>query len=152
MAPMQRKVQAPICSVFRRFLHERGLKFTTERAVILDIVMRQCGPFDVEQLYIALRESGGHISKATVYRTLKHLTDAGIVRAVVLDQNQTHYEYIYGEDSHDHMVCLISGKVIKFDNAEVIELRNEICKRFGFKPVSHSLRIAGVSSGHQKES
>ena len=142
-------VQAPICSVFRRFLHERGLKFTTERAVLLDMVMQQKSHFEAEQLFIALRRADHRVSKATVYRTLKHLADAGIVRQVVLDQKQTHYEYIYGSETHDHMVCLVTGKVIKFNNQDVIALRDAICKRYGFKPVSHSFRIMGVSKESQ---
>src|SRR4051812_42908627 len=67
----------PICAVFRRYLHAEKLKFTPERAMILDAVLRKTGLFEAEQLVADLKQIGHRVSRATVYRTMTHLQDAG---------------------------------------------------------------------------
>src|SRR5436189_101566 len=72
----------PICAIFRRYLHGQKLKFTPERAMMLDAVLQKTGLFEAEQLVADLKELGRRVSRATVYRTLSHLQDAGILRQV----------------------------------------------------------------------
>ena len=61
----------PLCSIFRQFLKRQGLKFTAERAQVLDAVLAKPGVFEAEQLLTEIRTAGHHASKATIYRTLK---------------------------------------------------------------------------------
>src|ERR1700742_680355 len=75
----------PVCSIFRRYLHDLKLKFTPERAMMLDAVLRKDSLFDPEQLVNDLKSLGHRVSRATVYRTLNHLQDAGIVKQVFFD-------------------------------------------------------------------
>src|SRR5438270_410208 len=70
----------PVCAVFRRYLHKTKLKFTPERAMILDAVLRKEGLFEPEGLIEHLKSLGHRVSRATVYRTLSHLQDAGILK------------------------------------------------------------------------
>src|SRR4051795_9278021 len=70
----------PVCAMFRRYLHEQKLKFTPERAMMLDAVLRKKGLFEAEQLVNDLKQLGHPVSRATVYRTLAHLHDAGILK------------------------------------------------------------------------
>src|SRR6202046_5141573 len=79
----------PVCALFRRYLHGQKLKFTPERAMILDAVLRKTALFEAEQLAIDLRQLGHRVSRATVYRTLAHLQDAGILKQVFFDNKQT---------------------------------------------------------------
>src|SRR6187402_1338030 len=72
----------PVCAVFRRYLHGKKLKFTPERAMILDAVLRKTGLFEAEQLVRDLEKLGHEVSRATAYRTLKNLLDAGILKQV----------------------------------------------------------------------
>ena len=71
----------PVCALFRRYLHGRKLKFTPERAMILDAALRQTGLFEAERLVAELQRLGHRVSRATAYRTLAHLQDAGILKA-----------------------------------------------------------------------
>lgn len=135
----------PVCAVFRKFLHHQRLKFTPERAMILDAVLRKNGFFEAETLLADLKELGYHVSRATIYRTLGHLQDAGILKQVVFDSKQSYYEVIAGKLACDYLVCIVSGKVVEFRSEKLRQLRDEICRENGFEPVSHQFHIYGIS-------
>lgn len=135
-------ITLPLCSIFRRFLKSRGLKFTAERAKILDAVLSKDGLFEAEQLMYEMHDEGQHVSKATIYRTIKHLVEAGIIREVPLDSKQAHYQMIYGRKPTDHLVNMTNDEVIEFQAPpELIELRDRICRERGLKPVGHRFLI-----------
>jgi Fur family transcriptional regulator, ferric uptake regulator len=135
----------PVCAVFRRYLHQEKLKFTPERAMILDAVLRKEGLFEPEQLIEGLKRLGHKVSRATVYRTLSHLQDAGILKQVFFDNKQSYYEVIAGRQTHDYLICVTTGKVIEFSSEKLKKLRDEICQEHGFEPLSHRFQIFGVS-------
>src|SRR3954464_8925137 len=135
----------PVCAVFRRYLHGKKLKFTPERAMILDAVLRKQGLFEAEQLVKDLEQLGHEVSRATAYRTLKNLLDAGILKQVFFDNKVSHYEVIVGGQANDYLICVASGKVIEFSSDRLRKLRDEICREHGFEAVSHQFHIFGVS-------
>src|SRR5437762_4365215 len=102
----------PVCAIFRRYLHQEKLKFTPERAMILDAVLRKEGLFEPEQLIEGLKRLGHKVSRATIYRTLSHLQDAGILKQVFFDNKQSYYELIAGRQTHDYLICVTTGTVI----------------------------------------
>lgn len=141
----------PVCAVFRRYLHEQKLKFTPERAMILDAVLRRSGLFAPEALVADVQKVGQRVSRATVYRTLNHLQDAGILKQVFFDNKQSYYEVIAGRETHDYLICVATGKVIEFNSERLRQLRDEICKEHGFEPISHRFQIFGVSPEGRKD-
>ena len=136
----------PVCAVFRRYLHGEKLKFTPERAMILDAVLRKQGLFGPEALVDDLKQLGHRVSRATVYRTLAHLQDAGILKQVFFDNKQTYYEVIAGRQTYDYLICVETGKVVEFSSEKLKKLRDEICRQHGFEPLSHQFHIFGISS------
>jgi Fur family ferric uptake transcriptional regulator len=135
----------PVCAVFRRYLHGSKLKFTPERAMILDAVLRQTGLFEAERLVAELQRLGHRVSRATAYRTLAHLQDAGILKQVFFDNKQSYYEVIAGRQTYDYLICVATGKVIEFNSDKLRKLRDEICREHGFEPMSHQFHIFGLS-------
>jgi Fur family transcriptional regulator, ferric uptake regulator len=135
----------PVCAIFRRYLHAQKLKFTPERAMILDAVLRQTGLFEAEKLVIDLKGLGHRVSRATAYRTLSHLQDAGILKQVFFDNRQSYYEVIAGRQAYDYLICVTTGKVIEFSSDKLRKLRDEICREHGFSPLSHQFHIFGLS-------
>jgi Fur family ferric uptake transcriptional regulator len=135
----------PVCAVFRRYLHGKKLKFTPERAMILDAVLRKTGLFEAEQLIRDLEKLGHEVSRATAYRTLKNLLDAGILKQVFFDNKASYYEVIVGGQTNDYLICMTTGKVIEFSSDKLRRLRDEICAEHGFEPVSHQFHIFGLS-------
>ncbi|MGE5612066.1 MAG: Fur family transcriptional regulator [Bacillota bacterium] len=146
-AEAQRQVlpYEPVCAIFRRYLHQQKLKFTPERAMILDAALRKQSLFEPEQLVADLKNAGQRVSRATVYRTLNHLQDAGILKQVFFDNKQSYYEVIAGRQTHDYLICVTTGKVIEFNSEKLRQLRDEICREHGFDPLSHRFQIFGIS-------
>ncbi|MBV8779907.1 MAG: transcriptional repressor [Phycisphaerae bacterium] len=144
----------PVCAIFRRYLHGQKLKFTPERAMILDAVLRKTGLFEVDQLLDDLKQLGHRVSRATLYRTLSHLQDAGICKQVFFDNKQSYYEVLAGGQGNDYLICMETGRVIEFRSEKLRELRDEICRQHGFAPLSHQFHIFGLSpnAGQRKKS
>jgi len=135
----------PVCAIFRRYLHNHKLKFTPERAMILDAALRKDGLFEPDELVSQLKDVTNRVSRATIYRTLAHLQDAGILKQVFFDNKQSYYEVIAGRQVHDYLICVATGKVIEFNSEKLKQLRDEICRRHGFSPLSHRFQILGLS-------
>ena len=128
--------------LFREFLRDHHLKYTTERLAILKAVQKFGRPFEAEELLLTLRDADYRISKATIYRTLKHLLDAGLIKQVYFGGGkQSHYDFINPADAHDYLLDLDSGKIIPFSSDLVATLTRQIAKNMGFTPVSHRFQI-----------
>ncbi len=141
----------PICAIFRRFLKRQGLKFTWERAQTLDVVLGKDGVFEADQLIDEMKAAGHRVSRATIYRTLKHLREAGIVREILIDSGKAHYELSFGKAPKGHLVCVETNRIVEFPTAELDELMQRICQEHGFESVSHRFVIYGVSPEAQKD-
>jgi Fur family ferric uptake transcriptional regulator len=140
------EILAPLCSVFRRFLKERNLRYTPERADVLDAVMSTDGLFEAEGLLTQLRSrTSNNISKATVYRTLRLLQDAGIITPALIDPNQTHYQLVYGRTPADTMICMETGNHIDLRDEEIAALRDCLAERYGWTVKGHRFVIYGIS-------
>jgi len=141
----QIRAMAPLCAVFRKYLKSRKLKYTPERADILNAIIERDDVFEVEQLQMEMRQRGHRVSKATVYRTIKLLQEAGIITQALFDSKQSYYQLIYGKAPRDYMVCMKTGKHIEFADDELIALRNRICEKYGWEPVGHRFQIYAIS-------
>ena len=128
---------------FRDYLKSKGLKFTPERQVILKGVFSLHRHFDAEELYEGLRKQGGHLSRATIYRTIPLLVESGLIKETLRCQGRVSYEHIFGHGHHDHMVCMKCGRVIEFREERIERLQEVICKKYGFRSVEHRLGIKG---------
>jgi Fur family ferric uptake transcriptional regulator len=141
----EQAAMVPLCAVFRRYLKTLNLKYTPERADILNAIIERESVFEVEELLADMRERGYHVSKATVYRTIKLLQDAGIITQALFDAKQSHYQLVYGKTPLDYMVCMRTGKTIEFTDQDLVELRNRICAKYGWEPVGHRFQIYALS-------
>lgn len=130
--------------IFREFLESKKLKFTTERQAILDRVFANHKHFEADELLVDLRQNKLKISKATIYRTLSLLVKSGLLREVIFGERHTHYEQVYGQEHHDHLVCNGCGKIIEFVDNRIEKLQDEVCKKNNFEPESHRLQIQGL--------
>jgi len=138
----------PLCAVFRRRLKADGQKYTPERARVLDAVIRMDGAFEAEQLVGDLRDSGYRVSKATIYRTIKLMQDAGIVQRVLGGDDVPRFQMIYGAKPDDTIVRVDNDEVIGIDVPELIELRDKICAKYGLIPSSHRFQIFATADGN----
>lgn len=136
----------PLCAVFRRSLKDAGLKYTPERAQILDTIIAFDALFEADQLLEELKSKGFRVSKATVYRTLKLLEDAGIIQRVLFDRDQSHYQLAYGNAGNTLLVRVDTGEVETLELPELVAIRDKICAARGLKPEGHRLQIFAIGS------
>lgn len=131
----------PLCAVFRKKLKSEGLKYTPERAQVLDTILRFEGLFEAERVIDEVKATGFRVSKATVYRTIKLLQEAGIIQRVLFDEEQSHYQVVYGHTPQDLVIRLDGGEAIPVEIPELIELREKVCRRLGLAAKGHRLHI-----------
>ncbi len=134
----------PLCAVFRRQLASVGLKYTPERARTLDAIVRTDGLFEAEGILASLRGGGHRVSRATVYRTIRLLVDAGIVQRVLFDEDPARYQLVYGRRPHDLLVRLDTREVEAIEVPELIAIRDRLCRERGLDPRGHRLHVFAV--------
>ena len=120
-------------------LRKVGLKVTHPRMRILEL-LEQAKPrhMTAEDIYRHLLDNGDEIGLATVYRVLTQFEAAGLVLKHNFEGGQAVYELGRGEH-HDHMVDIVSGKVIEFSSAEIEALQSRIAAEHGYEIEEHSL-------------
>jgi Fur family ferric uptake transcriptional regulator len=128
---------------FREFLAIRGEKLTEPRRLLVRHVYDSHKHFDADELAAELRSAGRRVSRSTVYRTLRLLVEAGLLRELRLT-NRTVYEHDYGYPSHDHLHCSECNTIVEFRNDKVRELSEAVSREHGFRPVGHRFVITGV--------
>lgn len=128
---------------FREFLEIRGEKLTDPRRVLVRHIFDSHKHFDADELVADLQQAGRKVSRATVYRTLRLLVDAGLLRELRLT-NRTAYEHDYGYPSHDHLHCTTCDRVFEFNNDEIRRLRETISNTHGFRAAGHRFIITGT--------
>lgn len=139
------EIVEPLCAVFRRALKAEGLKYTPERAQILDCIIRMDGLFEADQLLGEMRGGGFRVSKATVYRTIKLMLDAGLLQRVLFDAEQSHYRLVWGRKPSELLVRVDTHQ------AEQVELAKELaqlsamcealCRGRGLSYKGHTLMV-----------
>lgn len=130
---------------FREFLEIRGEKLTAPRRVLVHHIFSSHKHFDADELVREIHDAGHAISRATVYRTLRLLVEAGLLRELRLT-NRSAYEHDYGYPNHDHMHCSVCNRVVEFRNEEILKLRDAVSRAHGFRPSGHRFLITGVCS------
>lgn len=141
------EIVEPLCAVFRRMLKGEGLKYTPERAQLLDSIVSIEGIFDADRVLAEVKRGGRRVSKATVYRTLKLLVQAGIVHRVLMDEDQAYYEVAYGEQCRAMVLRLDPHQAISIEVPELRSIAEQACSRLGLSLKGCRLQIFAGESG-----
>lgn len=136
--------------VFSRYLREKDLKLTAQRELILETFLAYQGHISAEELFQRAREKQSHVGFATVYRTLKHLTQCGLARELDFGDGRIKYEPEFNRRHHDHMICTQCGTYIEFLNPQIEELQEQVSRKHGFKITSHRMQLYGLCQKCQK--
>jgi Fur family ferric uptake transcriptional regulator len=134
-------------SKFREYLSSRPKpqRYTGQQRDIVRYIFSQHNHFDADQLIDDLKRDGFRVSRATVYRTLAKLVDAGLLRRLAVGP-RTFYEHDYGYPQHEHLYCQQCGKMIEFQTPAIEALIQEVCAQNGFQSNGHTFVIQGVCS------
>lgn len=137
--------------VLARFMAERGLKSTRQRDLIIDTFFGLEGHLSVEDVWAKVRALDQRVSVATVYRTMKLLSESGLAHARNFGDGQTRYEPAVGREHHDHLICTRCGTIIEFENDQIERLQDAVARRHGFKVTSHKMELYGLCKSCQRE-
>lgn len=130
--------------IVEEHLRKNGFRWTNQRALIVRMALATHDHFTAEELLDRCREVDSRVSRATVYRTLTVLEEAGFVEGLDTGDGGRKFEHVLGHEHHDHMVCTECGSIFEFHDEE-LERRQEVAaRRIGFRIGSHSLRIYGT--------
>lgn len=129
---------------FHAYLAKKGLKSTRQRDVIAERFFSTGGHLSIEELLNLARNDYPRVGYATVYRTLKLLTECGLAAERRFGEGQTMYETAGDTEHHDHLICLECGHVLEFHN-DVIEREQErVARSFGFNVIRHRHELYGL--------
>lgn len=138
-------------SIFADFLASRNLRMTPQRGLILDVFLRSASHITSEELYDRAKKKDRSIGQATVYRTLKLLSEAGLAREVDFGDGVIRYEHSYGHEHHDHIICERCGRQMEFVDERIEKLQQKLAEKFGFILTGHSMYLYGICEKCQKE-
>ncbi|MDP6604400.1 MAG: transcriptional repressor [Rhodospirillales bacterium] len=116
---------------------------TEQRRVIARVLSESDDHPDVEQLYRRATAIDPKISIATVYRTVRLFEEASILERHDFGEGRARYEES-GDEHHDHLIDIGSGKVIEFHNEAIEDLQRKVAEELGFDLVDHRLELYGV--------
>ena len=124
------------------FIKSKGLRNTPQRDAIVKAIFSSDEHFNVDELWDRIRHTQSKSSRATVYRTVSLLVEAGLLHEIDLGEDQKTYDPNFIESpAHNHLVCIDCGKIVEFED-ENIQIMNECAaRRQGFTATRQTLKI-----------
>ena len=130
---------------FHEYLSKKQLKSTRQRDIIARQFFSTEGHLSIEELLALAREENPRIGYATVYRTLKLLTECGLAAQRRFGEGQAIYETAGDTEHHDHLICIECDHVLEFTNDEIERLQDQVARSFGFNLVRQSSSSTGCA-------
>lgn len=121
----------------RTFLEKNKLKFSEQRWKIAQFILGTEGHFSAQEMVKRITKAHPSIGAATVYRNIKVLCDAHILRETLVNADGTVVYESFDDEHHDHIVCLDCGEIFEFHDETIEKKQEELVKKSRFRQVRH---------------
>lgn len=124
------------------FIRKKGLRRTPQRDAIVRLAFATDEHFTSEELFDRVRRHNVPASRATVYRTISLMVEAGLLHEIDLGSDTKTYDPNFlDKPTHNHLVCIDCGKVIEFEDSHLELLNDCLTRRLGFRPKRQAIKI-----------
>lgn len=131
-------------TIFSQYLKKNGMLYSKQREQILDVFLKTEKHLTVNDLYDLVRKENPKIGLATVHRTMKAISEAGLARTVGFGDNLKRFEHKYKHQQHDHLICTKCGRIIETFNPKIEQMLKSIAQKHKFTLLDHKIRLFGI--------
>jgi Fe2+ or Zn2+ uptake regulation protein len=136
--------QEETIKIYKDFLKSKGLLYTQPREIILKEAISAFCHFSADELTSQMHKNGINISRATVYRTLASMKEAGILNSVDFGHGHIHYEAKKTKKYHEHITCEKCNAICEIQVENLAKVINAAAAKAKFKHIEYAIRISGV--------
>jgi Fur family transcriptional regulator, ferric uptake regulator len=149
------ETRTPDLARFRALLSthmaKKGLRSTDQRRLIVETFFKSPNHVSIEELLAQVRSQDARVGYATVYRTLKLLTECGVALERRFGDGLARYELADDASHHDHLICIECGAIVEFEEPRIERLQEAVAETHGFDLRSHKHELYGVCADCQRK-
>lgn len=128
---------------YKQYLQDNKIRYSVQRDKILDVFLKMERHLSVAQIYELVRDKYPNIGYATVYRAMNVICKAGIAEKIDFGDGVSRFEKKYGQEHHDHLICISCGKFIEVMDAQIEQLQRELAEGHKFVLKRHKMQLFG---------